>query len=47
MARAGFEGFNLVWGTDVYSGAPQESSAAQFETHGVNFRAKWPGRRNR
>jgi hypothetical protein len=27
---------------DVYAGAPQASSAAQFGTQGINFRARKP-----
>jgi hypothetical protein len=31
----------IVWrGGDVYAGAPQSSSAAQFGTLGINFRAR-------
>jgi hypothetical protein len=37
---AGFDQFKLTWKADVFAGAPQQSSAAQFGTHGVNFRAR-------
>ena len=39
---AGFEGFEITWRADVFSGAPQQSSAAQFGTLGINFRASKP-----
>ncbi len=37
---AGFAGFEITWRGDVFSGAPQASSAAEFGTLGVNFRAR-------
>lgn len=37
---AGFVGFEITWRADVFGGAPQASSAAQFGTLGVNFRAR-------
>jgi len=37
---AGFVGFQITWRADVFSGAPQSSSAAQFGTVGINFRAR-------
>ena len=37
---AGFVGFEITWRADVFSGAPQSSSAAQFGTVGINFRAR-------
>jgi len=37
---AGFAGFEITWRADVFSGAPQSSSAAQFGTIGINFRAR-------
>jgi hypothetical protein len=37
---AGFVGFEITWRADVFSGAPQESSAADFGTLGINFRAR-------
>ena len=39
---AGFVGFEIVWRGDVFSGAPQASSAATFGTLGINFRARKP-----
>lgn len=37
---AGFVGFEITWREDVFSGAPQSSSAAAFGTLGINFRAR-------
>jgi len=37
---AGFVDFEITWQTDVFSGAPQASSAAEFGTQGINFRAR-------
>ena len=37
---AGFVAFEITWQADVFSGAPQASSAAAFGTVGVNFRAR-------
>lgn len=37
---AGFVGFEITWQADVFSGAPQASSAAEFGTQGINFRAR-------
>jgi glyoxylase-like metal-dependent hydrolase (beta-lactamase superfamily II) len=37
---AGFEGFEVTWRKDVFSGAPQAGSAASFGTLGINFRAR-------
>jgi TusA-related sulfurtransferase len=37
---AGFVGFEITWRADVFSGAPQSSSAADFGTLGINFRAR-------
>ena len=37
---AGFVGVEITWRGDVFSGAPQASSAASFGTLGVNFRAR-------
>ncbi len=42
VETAGFQGFEITWKEDVFSGAPQQSSAAAFETMGVNFRARKP-----
>jgi hypothetical protein len=37
---AGFVDFEITWQTDVFSGAPQASSAAEFGTVGINFCAR-------
>jgi hypothetical protein len=37
---AGFVQFEITWQADVFSGAPQSSSAAEFGTLGINFRAR-------
>ncbi|MCL5997397.1 MAG: hypothetical protein M1546_15260 [Chloroflexi bacterium] len=37
---AGFVGFEITWRADVFNGAPQQSSAAEFGTLGINFRAR-------
>ena len=37
---AGFVGFEITWRADVFSGAPQSSSAAAYGTLGINFRAR-------
>lgn len=37
---AGFVDFEITWRADVFSGAPQESSSANFGTLGINFRAR-------
>ncbi len=37
---AGFVDFAITWRADVFSGAPQEGSAAKFGTLGINFRAR-------
>ncbi len=39
---AGFVDFEITWRADVFSGAPQASSAASFGTLGINFRARKP-----
>jgi hypothetical protein len=39
---AGFVAFEITWHADVFSGAPQSSSAASFGTQGINFRARKP-----
>ncbi|GAB4579525.1 MAG: hypothetical protein Fur0022_22630 [Anaerolineales bacterium] len=41
---AGFADFEITWQADVFSGAPQASSAASFGTMGINFRARKPDR---
>lgn len=40
MIGAGFVDFAITWRADVFSGAPQSSSAASFGTLGINFRAR-------
>jgi hypothetical protein len=40
VVAAGFIGFEVAWRADVFSGAPQHSSAANFGTVGINFRAQ-------
>lgn len=40
VLMAGFVDFEITWRADVFSGAPQSSSAASFGTLGVNFRAR-------
>jgi hypothetical protein len=40
---AGFVDFEITWRADIFSGAPQDSSAEKFETLGINFRARKPG----
>lgn len=37
---SGFVHFEITWRAEVFSGAPQASSAAQFGTVGINFRAR-------
>jgi hypothetical protein len=37
---AGFVDFAITWRADVFSGAPQSSSAASFGTLGITFRAR-------
>ena len=37
---AGFVDFEITWRGDVFSGAPQSSSAAKYGTLGINFRAR-------
>lgn len=39
---AGFTGFEIAWRKEVFSGAPQAGSAANFGTLGINFRARKP-----
>jgi hypothetical protein len=39
---AGLMDFEITWRADVFSGAPQASSAADFGTLGINFRARKP-----
>ena len=40
---AGFVGFEITWRKDVFSGAPQAGSAANYGTLGINFRARKAG----
>jgi TusA-related sulfurtransferase len=40
VVAAGFVGFEITWRADVFSGAPQSSSAGAFGTLGINFRAR-------
>lgn len=40
VVMAGFVDFEITWRADVFSGAPQEGSAANFGTVGINFRAR-------
>ena len=42
VVMAGFVDFEITWKEDVFSGAPQESSAADFDTLGINFWARIP-----
>jgi len=42
VVMAGFVDFEITWRADVFSGAPQSSSAAEFGTVGINFRARKP-----
>jgi len=42
VVMAGFVDFEITWRKDVFSGAPQEGSAANFGTLGINFRACKP-----
>ena len=42
VEQVGFQGFEITWQADVFSGAPQQSSAAAFGTVGINFRARKP-----
>ena len=37
---AGFVDFAITWRADVFSGAPQAGSAADFGTLGITFRAR-------
>jgi hypothetical protein len=42
VVMAGFVGFEITWQEEIFSGAPQDSSAAEFGTLGINFRARIP-----
>jgi hypothetical protein len=37
---AGFVDFEILWRGDVFAGAPQASSATDFGTLGITFRAR-------
>lgn len=39
VVAAGFKDIAVIWGKDVFSGAPQHSDAAKFGTLGVTIRA--------
>lgn len=40
VVAAGFVGFEITWRKDVFSGAPEASSAEKFGTLGITFRAR-------
>lgn len=40
VMAAGFKEIEVMWGKDVFSGAPQHSDAAEFGTLGVTIRAR-------
>ena len=42
VESAGFEGFEITWRKAVFDGAPQASSAGEFGTVGINFKASKP-----
>jgi TusA-related sulfurtransferase len=42
VVMAGFVDFEITWQADVFSDAPQSSSAASYGTVGINFRARKP-----
>ena len=42
VKAAGFVGFEITWRANVFDGAPQASSAANFGTQGINFKASKP-----
>jgi hypothetical protein len=42
VVAAGFVDFEITWQADVFGDAPQSSSAANFGTLGINFRARKP-----
>lgn len=42
VVTAGFVDFEITWRKDVFEGAPQGSSAADYGTLGINFRARKP-----
>ena len=42
VEAAGFAGFEILDRRDVFAGAPQQTSAADFGTLGITFRARRP-----
>ncbi len=42
VVSCGFVGFQITRRADVYREAPQSSSAANYSTLGINFRARKP-----
>ncbi len=42
VVTAGFVDFEITWKKRVFDGAPQESSAADYGTLGINFKARKP-----
>ena len=40
VVTAGFVDFEITWRGDVFADAPQSSSAANFGTLGITFRAR-------
>ncbi len=42
VESVGFRDFEITWRAAVFDNAPQASSAAQFGTKGINFRARKP-----
>ena len=47
VVAAGFVDFAINWRGDVFSGAPQSSSAAAFGTLGITFGARKPATERR
>jgi hypothetical protein len=37
VVAAGFVDFEIIWQADIFSGTPQESSAAEFGTLGIKL----------
>ena len=42
VVQAGFVDFEITWRADIFSGAPQDSSAMDYGTLGINFQARKP-----
>ena len=42
VVQAGFVDFEITWRADIFSGAPQESSASDYGTLGIDFKARKP-----